>query len=115
RTRPPRSDREVPGSPRSIRLNCRLPASSSRTISGVQRSAKISDARATGQYCWYLVILHSFAKRPGLASPKKGLDLVRFLDFRRHSCPRSLARGGFDMNRILITTVFVATATVAFW
>ena len=26
---------------------------SSRTISGVHRSARISDALATGQYCWY--------------------------------------------------------------
>jgi hypothetical protein len=41
----------MPGNPRSISLKRWLPRMSSRTIRGVHRSARISDALATGQYC----------------------------------------------------------------
>ena len=44
-----RSVREISGMPLRISLNRREPAKSSRRISGVQRSAKISEATATGQ------------------------------------------------------------------
>lgn len=44
-----RSDGEIKGTPRRRSLKCRLPHSSSRTTKGVQRSARISAALATGQ------------------------------------------------------------------
>jgi hypothetical protein len=53
RRRDDSSEREIPGSPRSIALKRWLPSTSSRTMSGVHRSARISVALATGQYCWY--------------------------------------------------------------
>src|SRR5688572_6110694 len=58
RRRDASSEREMPGNPRSISLKRWLPRMSSRTISGVHRSARISDARATGQYCLYFCMPH---------------------------------------------------------
>ena len=58
RRRDASSEREIPGSPRSISLKRWLPRMSSRTMSGVHRSARISDARATGQYCLYFCMPH---------------------------------------------------------
>jgi len=48
----------MPGSPRSISLKRWLPAISSRTMSGVHRSARISEARATRRYCLYFCMPH---------------------------------------------------------
>jgi hypothetical protein len=47
---------------------------SSRTMSGVHRSARISDARATGQYCLYFCMLHRGTPR----SPEPVQKLNRF-------------------------------------
>ena len=44
------SEREMPGSPRSISLKRRPPSTSSRTMSGIHRSAMTELASATGQY-----------------------------------------------------------------
>jgi len=41
---------EMPGAPRSISVNVRQPRRMFRTITSVQRSARISDALTIGQY-----------------------------------------------------------------
>ena len=44
-------DRDIAGTPRAKSLNVCAPSIRLRTINGVHRSARISDARAIGQYC----------------------------------------------------------------
>ena len=56
-------DRDIVGTPLAMAENVSAPNIKLRTISGFHRSARISDARATGQYWWYVPMGRSCHRR----------------------------------------------------
>src|SRR5262245_34867537 len=79
---------------------------SSRTMSGVQRSATISVARATGQYCLYFCMLHRGTA--GRCGPVQEMNWIGAIPAMRQArCARMLdqSRDQAIPNAIAVGTV----------
>src|SRR5262245_38910902 len=103
------------GTPLAMSLKVAAPNSRFRTISGVQRSARISEARATGQYCRYVVTVTASRSRPAVSSSVFALDRSR-----RQPDHRRMARTSSDQGQVSTTAAeiydeFFVPALFARW
>ena len=110
----------MPGNPRSISLKRWLPRMSSRTMSGVHRSARISDALATGRSCLYFCMAHPGTAEIARASPNIEPDqsdrctscglLMRVRSRHRHLMEVTMIRASGRLAAVLVVGLGVAAA-----